>query len=93
MSALGGIAPWRRRTGITLFALGTVLPALIPLIYMAGIDGWLAATLTALFSLGLPEVLWFLAAIFIGRDGVKHLWRHVRVRWHILLRRVRGKRR
>ena len=92
MSTLRGIAPWRRRRGITLFALGTVLPGFIPLIYIAGIDGWLAATLTALFSFGLPEVLWFFAAIFIGRDGVKHLWRHVRVRWRILLRRLRQKR-
>jgi hypothetical protein len=89
MSVVGGIAPWRRRTGITLFVLGTVLPGFIPLIYLAGIDGWPAAALTALFSLGLPEVLWFLAAVFIGRDGVKDLWRHVRVRWRLLLRHLR----
>ena len=79
----------RRRVGIGLFLLGTFLPAFIPLIYVLGVDGWLAAALTAAFSIGLPELFWLLAAIFIGRDGVRYLWRHVRIRLRLIMRRLR----
>lgn len=80
---------WRRRTGISLFLLGAFLPSFIPLIYILGFTGWVAAALTGAFSIGLPEFLWLLAAMFIGRDGVAHLWRHVRVRGRLLIRRLR----
>lgn len=82
------IPAWRRRTGATLFVLGMFLPSLIPVIFLIGIDGWLAAGLTVAFSVGLPELLWLLAALFIGREGVRHLWRHVRIRGRLLLRKV-----
>ncbi|MEY3386964.1 MAG: hypothetical protein RIR53_1775 [Bacteroidota bacterium] len=80
---------WRRRTGVTLFLLGTFLPSFIPLIYILGFKGWVAAALTGAFSIGLPELLWLLAALFIGREGVAHLWRHVKVRGRLLLRLIR----
>lgn len=79
----------RRRIGIGLFLLGTFLPAFIPLIYVIGVDGWMAAVLTAAFSIGLPELFWILAAIFIGREGVRYLWRHVRLRIRRFIRCVR----
>ena len=80
---------WRRVAGLSLFVLGMFLPSLIPLIFILGIDGWLAAGLTLAFSVGLPELLWVLAALFIGRQGVRHLWRCMRIRGRLLLRSLR----
>ncbi|MBU3699688.1 MAG: hypothetical protein FGM33_06720 [Candidatus Kapabacteria bacterium] len=86
---LSSLPAWRRRTGIALFVLGSFLPSFIPLIYIIGFEGWVAVALTGAFSIGLPELLWLMAAIFIGRDGVAHLWRHVKVRGRLLLRLLR----
>ncbi|MBU3679612.1 MAG: hypothetical protein FGM32_08405 [Candidatus Kapabacteria bacterium] len=72
-----------------MFLLGTFLPSFIPLIYVVGFDGWVAVALTGAFSIGLPELLWLTAALFIGRDGVAHLWRHVRVRGRLCVRKLR----
>lgn len=83
------LPPWRRAAGLCLFLLGLVLPSLIPGIFLLGIDGWLAAALTVAFSIGLPELLWVLAALFIGRQGVRHLWRCIRIRGRLLLRSLK----
>lgn len=83
------IAPWRRHTGLGLFLLGLFLPALIPAIYLVGIDGWIAVGLTVAFSVGLPELLWALAALIIGRDGLRHLWRITRLVGRRIRRRMR----
>lgn len=80
---------WRRAAGLSLFVVGMFLPSLIPVIFILGIDGWLAAGLTLAFSVGLPEVLWVLAALFIGRQGVRHLWRCIRIRGRLLLRSLK----
>jgi hypothetical protein len=79
---------WRRAAGLALFILGIFLPSLIPLIFIVGIDGWLAAGLTVAFSVGLPELLWLLAALFIGREGIRQLWRRLRISARLLLRRA-----
>jgi hypothetical protein len=83
------IPAWRRRLGVTFFAVGLFLPWLIPVIFFMRLDGWLAAALTVAFSVGLPELLWVVAALFIGREGVRHLWRHIRVRARLLFRKLR----
>lgn len=84
------IPAWRRRLGLSLFVAGLFLPWLIPVVLFMDLDGWLTAALTLAFSVGLPELLWVMAALFIGREGVRHLWRHVRVRARLLLRKLRS---
>ncbi|MBU3740708.1 MAG: hypothetical protein FGM24_00320 [Candidatus Kapabacteria bacterium] len=78
---------WRVGLGTGLFLLGLVLPAAIPLVYMAQLDAWITGVLTAAFAIGLPELLWLLAALCIGRDGVKRLWRQTKVHARIARRR------
>lgn len=79
---------WRRAAGLSLFVVGMFLPSLIPVIFILGIDGWLAAGLTLAFSVGLPELFWLFAALCIGRDGVRHLWRRLRISARLFLRRA-----
>ena len=64
---------WRTVLGTSLFVLGCVLPLFIPLLYLLPLNGWWLGALTALFALGLPELLWFLAALLIGKDGLIQL--------------------
>lgn len=82
------IPAWRRRLGLAFFVVGLFLPWLIPVIFFMELDGWLTAALTVAFSVGLPELLWLVAALLIGRQGVRHLWRHVRVRARLLFRKL-----
>jgi hypothetical protein len=89
MTAKPALPRWRTRTGTGLFLVGLVLPAAIPLLYMIDLHPWLTGTLTAAFAIGLPELMWVLAAIVIGKDGVRPLWRHTRVRWQIVRKRLR----
>lgn len=83
-SALPG---WRIRLGTGLFVVGLVLPGAIPFVYMAQLDAWLTGVLTAAFAVGLPELLWLLAALCIGREGVKLLWRRTKIIVRIIRRR------
>lgn len=64
---------WRTILGTSLFVLGCVLPLFIPLLYLLPLNGWWLGALTALFALGLPELLWLLAALCIGREGFARL--------------------
>lgn len=76
-------ARWRTWAGAGLFVVGLMLPFGIPFLFMLGIDSWLAASLAALFALGLPELLWLLAALLIGREGFRRMQRSTttRLRW------------
>jgi hypothetical protein len=82
------LSTWRVRTGTGLFILGLILPACIPLIYLAGITGWPAAVLTGLFALGLPELIWVISALVIGRDGFRALKRSAALHWALCRRRA-----
>ena len=64
---------WRTILGTSLFVLGCVLPLFIPLLYLLPLNGWWLGAFTALFALGLPELLWLLAALVIGKEGLVRL--------------------
>lgn len=59
----------RTTIGLVLFLLGLVLPAFIPLLYFLPLNAWWLGALTALFALGLPELIWFIAALIVGKEG------------------------
>lgn len=63
----------RTTIGLVLFLLGLVLPAFIPLLYLLPLNAWWLGTLTALFALGLPELIWFIAALVVGKEGFKQI--------------------
>jgi len=84
-----GIPRWRTIAAGALFIIGLILPLLIPIVFMIGFEGWLAGVLAALFALGLPELLWLLAALLIGRDGFRRMRRGTSIRTRWWWRRVR----
>lgn len=63
----------RSSVGLGLFLLGLALPACIPLLYLLPLNGWWLGALTALFALGLPELIWFIAVLVVGKDGFREI--------------------
>jgi hypothetical protein len=60
---------WRFRVGILLFVLGLTSPLFIPLVTATGLPaGWKTAV-SGLLMLGIPELLWVLAAAIMGKSG------------------------
>lgn len=82
---------WRMVAAAVLFVVGLILPLLIPILFMIGFEGWLAGILAALFALGLPELLWLVAALLIGRDGFRRMRRGTSIRTRWWWRRMRGR--
>jgi hypothetical protein len=75
-------ASWRERVGVTLFVVGAGCPLFVPVLGLLDLpDAWMA-TLSGLFMLGLPEILWLAAAAFLGKEGFARLktalWRVVK---------------
>lgn len=73
----------RSTVGLLLFLLGLVLPAFIPLLYLLPLNAWWLGALTALFALGLPELIWFIAALVVGKEGFRDIKARVKgwVKW------------
>lgn len=75
----------RTRLAAGLFVLGLALPAFIPLLYLLPLNAWWLGVLTAGFALGIPELLWFICVLLIGKAGFRRLKRrtyvHVRSAW------------
>ena len=66
---------WRFHTGIILFAMGLISPVFIPLVTATGLSaGWKTA-LSGLLMLGIPELLWVVAAAIMGKAGFNHIKR------------------
>jgi len=63
----------RSTVGLLLFLLGLVLPAFIPLLYLLPLNAWWLGALTALFALGLPELIWFIAMLVVGKEGFQEI--------------------
>ena len=71
----------RTTIGLVLFLLGLVLPAFIPLLYFLPLNTWWLGALTALFALGLPELIWFIAALIVGKEGFNQIKESVKSRF------------
>jgi hypothetical protein len=82
------VHPWRARAALVLFIVGLALPACIPVLYLLPLNAWWAGALTAGFALGIPELLWFVAALLIGKEGFRRLKRRMRTRWRVIVRRA-----
>lgn len=63
----------RSTVGLLLFLLGLVLPAFIPLLYLLPLNAWWLGALTALFALGIPELIWFIAVLVVGKEGFQEI--------------------
>jgi hypothetical protein len=63
----------RRIVGMTLFIAGCIAPFFAPLAFYIGLpEGW-AIGLAAALVLGLPEVLWIIAGLIMGREAIAAL--------------------
>ncbi len=64
---------WRFQTGIALFTVGLVSPLFVPLVTASGLSpGW-KTTLSGLLMLGIPELLWLVAAAVMGKSGFDYI--------------------
>jgi hypothetical protein len=43
------------------------------LLYLLPLNAWWLGALTALFALGLPELIWFIAALVVGKEGFREI--------------------
>lgn len=64
---------WRFRTGVSLFVLGFLSPLCIPLVTASNLSTAWKATLSGLFMLGIPELLWLVAAAIMGKAGFAYI--------------------
>lgn len=80
----------RSTVGLLLFLLGLVLPAFIPLLYLLPLNAWWLGALTALFALGLPELIWFIAVLVVGKEGFIEIKNSVKERVKVWKSRVKG---
>jgi len=63
----------RFRIGVALFIAGLLSPLLVPLINALALSTEWKATLSGLLLLGIPELLWIIAAAVMGKKGFDHL--------------------
>ncbi|MBW1786943.1 MAG: transporter suffix domain-containing protein [Deltaproteobacteria bacterium] len=66
---------WRFRLGVLLFLFGLICPIFIPLVTATDLPAGWKALLSGLLSLGVPELLWLIAAAVMGKEGfdrIKH---------------------
>lgn len=65
----GDGSPWRMRAGLALFVLGLVAPVFVPLVTALPFSAELKTVLSGLLVLGVPELLWLIAAALMGKEG------------------------
>ena len=63
----------RFRIGIALFVVGLLSPLLVPLVNVLALPAEWKATLSGLLLLGIPELLWVVAAGVMGKTGFDRL--------------------
>jgi hypothetical protein len=71
---------WRFRIGVSLFILGFFSPLSIPLVTATSLSTAWKTTLSGLLMLGIPELLWLVAAGIMGKPGFNYLKAKVFVR-------------
>lgn len=64
---------WRFRLGVALFVVGLLSPVLVPLVTASGLSMEWKTTLSGLLMLGIPELLWLVAAAVMGKSGFDYI--------------------
>lgn len=64
---------WRFRIGIALFVTGLLSPLFVPLVTATNLSTELKTTLSGLLLLGIPELLWLVAAAVMGKSGFDYI--------------------
>ncbi len=64
---------WRFRCGIFFFVLSLISPVLIPLVNATGLPVELKTALSGLLVVGIPQLLTFLAIVFLGKSGFNYI--------------------
>lgn len=64
---------WRFYTGLALFVLGLMCPVFVALIMTTDLSVKAKAFASGALSIGIPEVLWILAAAVMGKEGFAKL--------------------
>lgn len=60
---------WRISLGVLLFVLGWMTPLLIPLVMALDISTEIKVVVSAGLMVGVPELLWAVAIVILGKDG------------------------
>jgi len=63
----------RFQIGVALFIAGLLSPLLVPLVNALDLSTEWKATLSGLLLLGIPELLWVIAAAVMGKSGFDYL--------------------
>ena len=66
-------AGWRLRVGISCFVLGLVCPVFVPLVTASSLTAEWKTAASGLLLLGVPELLWIVAAAVLGKAGFEAL--------------------
>ncbi len=61
------------RVGVGLFVLGFACPLFIPLVTASALSTQWKTIISGLLGLGIPELLWVVAAAVMGKEGFNHL--------------------
>ena len=64
---------WRFRIGIALFVTGLLSPLFVPLVTATTMSTEWKTTLSGLLLLGIPELLWLIAAAVMGKSGFDYI--------------------
>ncbi len=64
---------WRFRLGIFFFILSLISPVFIPLVNATGLPVEWKTALSGLLVVGIPQLLTFLAIVFLGKSGFNYI--------------------
>jgi hypothetical protein len=64
---------WRFRIGIALFTMGLLSPLFVPLVTATNLSTEWKTTMSGLLLLGIPELLWLIAAAVMGKSGFDYI--------------------
>ncbi len=64
---------WRFRFGIFFFVLSLISPVFIPLVNATGLPVEWKTALSGLLVVGIPQLLTFLAIVFLGKSGFNYI--------------------
>ena len=64
---------WRFRIGIALFVTGLLSPLFVPLVTATNLSTEWKTTLSGFLLLGIPELLWLVAAAVMGKSGFDYI--------------------
>lgn len=68
-----GFTSWRFIAGVLLFGLGLIAPVFIPLVLALDIPAELKVVISGGLAIGIPEILWAIAVVILGKDGFYYI--------------------